>query len=156
MSMSLNEDQSLYWQKYLAQSRFKDHEDIVVSASMPGDGAIADGLVALYLNGKKRAGTGLVKDYEQGGDPLPEVGNFWIVLDSSGKPRCILRTVKVIKQSFDCVREDIAAAEGEGDLSVEYWQQAHRLFFSPQLAKLGIKDLDPEEVITEFFELVYP
>ncbi len=153
--MSLTPEQDRYWQKYLARSPYADCSGLTVSAAMPGGLEIADELIGLYLAGKKRAGSGLVKDYLASGDPLPEVGNFWIALDRAQKPRCILRTTKVVIQSFDCVREDVSEAEGEGDLSVEHWQAVHRKFFAPVMARLGIKNLDPEEIVTEFFELVH-
>ena len=120
---------------------------------MPGNKQIADGLVALYLTGKKSAGSGLVKDYDVAGDPLPRVGDYWIVLDSSEQPRCIVKTIKVEIHTFDAVTEEIALAEGEGDLSLGYWRDAHRRFFTPLLTSFDITDLSKALVVTEFFEI---
>lgn len=152
--MSLSEEQNAYWQSYLANSRFKDMPGLVVSAFQPGDARNCDELLDLYLAGKKTAGSGLVKDYEKAGDRLPQVGDFSILLDSQQKPRAILRTIKVIIQSFDCVNDEVAEAEGEGDRTLAYWQKAHREFFAPYLKGLGITDLEPAEVITEFYEVI--
>lgn len=70
-------------------------------------------------------------------------------------PGCILKTVRVEVCQFDKVREHVAVAEGEGDLSLKYWRDAHREFFAPYLEHLGITDLDKENIVTEFFELVF-
>lgn len=122
---------------------------------MPGNKQIADSLVSLYLSGKKSAGSGLVKDYEIEGDPLPQIGNFWIILNSNEEPVCIVKTVRIEIQKFENVSPEIAKAEGEGDLSLAYWREAHRAFFVPLLPRLGIEDLNSALVVTEFFEIVY-
>jgi len=123
---------------------------------MPGNSDIADSLVELYLCGRKTAGSGLVKDYELAGDPLPRIGDYWIVLDSKGQPRCVAKTIRVAIHSFESVTEEIAIAEGEGDLSLEYWRQGHQKFFAPYLDKLGIEDLRKAQIVTEFYEVWIP
>ena len=102
------------------------------------------------------AGSSLVKDFETAGDPLPEVGNYWIILDSREKPRCLVKTVRVVISLFREIPEEVARAEGEGDLTVADWQRGHRAFFTPSLTKWGIPDLDEAEVITEFFDVLCP
>ena len=57
--------------------------------------------------------------------------------------------------SFDSVPERVAIAEGEGDLSLSYWREAHASFFAPYLAELGISELGQAEIVTEFFEVLY-
>lgn len=126
-----------------------------ISASTPGSDANTAELLALYLCGKKTAGSGLVADYVNNGDPLPTPGHLWIVLDKDKKPKCILKTVAVEVHKFKDVPERIAKAEGEGDLSLAHWRKAHEAFFKPHLEKLKIKDLNEAEVVTEFFERVY-
>ena len=56
---------------------------------------------------------------------------------------------------FNEVTKEFAHAEGEGDLSLDYWRDVHRDFFSD-----GLKDLNKsfEEnmlVVCETFEVVY-
>jgi 5-formyltetrahydrofolate cyclo-ligase len=152
----MKEEIKEYWNKYLENLLEKDRPDHPhVEVSIAGNLDICDTLLNLYLNGKKTAGSGLVKDYELAADPLPKVGNFWIVLDSNENPRCILKTSKVVKNLFKDISLEIAIAEGEGDLSVDYWKSAHEEFFSPYLADWGIENLEDEEVVTEFYEVVY-
>lgn len=153
--MDLNDAEREYWEAYLA-TREEGSPEPPVEASVAGDEAIADRLLALYLDGKKTAGSGLSKNYELSEHPLPKVGNHWIILDAAGEPRCIVETVRVELWRFDEVPEEVAVAEGEGDLSLAHWRQAHAEFFAPHLEEWGITNLDEEEVVTEFFEVVYP
>jgi 5-formyltetrahydrofolate cyclo-ligase len=150
----MNEEQLKYWNDYL-DSINQSNRDLYVEASIAGDLNLADELLNLYLDGKKTAGSSLVKDFVLAEDELPKVGNHWIVLDKNEKPCCILKTVKVEVNRFVDVTQEIAIAEGEGDLSVEHWRKIHKDFFTPYLSEWGITDLDNEDVITEFYEIVF-
>jgi len=152
--MKLNEKEKSYWNSYLELTSL-DEETIKVEASIAGNEEIADQLLDLYLTGKKSAGSGLEKDYLLSGDELPSVGNHWIILDSQKNPRCIVKTIKVEVHQFDQVPEMVAIAEGEGDLSLNFWREAHVNFFTPYLEEWGISDLNKENIVTEFFEVVF-
>lgn len=144
----------IFWDNYLDTLEDKpSHPHVEISIA--GNTENADQLLELFLQGKKTAGSGLVKDYQLAEDDLPKIGNYWIILDSNEKPRCIVKTVRVEMNLFKNISSEIAKAEGEGDLSVDYWKSVHEKFFTPYLEQWGISDLDNEEVVTEFFELVY-
>jgi uncharacterized protein YhfF len=140
-----------FWDDFVRRAGIRNSSSIVVTASIPGDKSLANDLVAAYLNGTKTAGSGLVKSYEVAGDPLPKIGNYWIILDSDERPRCIGKTIRVEINPFLKVSEEIALAEGDG--SLENWRKVHREFFGAYLAQLGIEDLDQALVVTEFFEV---
>ena len=90
---------------------------------------LADELLALVLSGKKTATCGALRDY--GGDePVPEVGRRDVVLDGQGRRAAVIETVEAIHRRFDEVDAEFAAAEGEGDLSYEYWRKAHEAYFA--------------------------
>lgn len=143
-----------YWEAFLETLENKPHEPII-EVSIAGNSEIADRLLYLFLSGKKTASSGLVKDYELAGDDLPRVGDYWMILNTLGKPKCIVKTVRVEFFKFCKVTEGVAKAEGEGDMSIEYWKNGHRKFFEPYLKDWQITDLDNEQVVTEFFEVVY-
>lgn len=151
--MTLTPEQEQFWREYV--DGLPHDPDGPVSASCAGGPELADRLADLYLSGRKTAGSGLVEDYTAEGDPLPQVGDHWIVLGSDLRPRCILRTVRVETHPFPEVPERIAVAEGEGDLSLEYWRREHERFFRPHLADWGLSDIADATVVTEFFELVH-
>lgn len=145
-----------YWQRYVdAYLGKEDLRDVFVSAGYAGNPQITDELLALYLSGKKTAGSSLVEDFLSAGDPLPQVGNHWIYLNGKGEPSCILKTEKIIMNKFKDVPVAIAMAEGEGDLSIEYWKRVHTELYTPFLNTWRIADLNNATVITEFFRIVY-
>lgn len=145
-----------FWNEYLETlPRARRPRRSFVGASFAGNRKCTDGLLRLYLDGKKTAGSSLVLDFISVGDPLPRVGNYWILLDSRCRPRCLLRTVRTEINIFKRIPKRIARAEGEGDLSVEFWKRVHRTVYSPFLKKWGIESLDDAEVITEHFKLLH-
>ena len=145
-----------FWQAYLESLPQKSLPlNPFVEASPAGNINTTDGLIDLYLAGKKSAGSSLVEDFEVEGDPLPKVGNYWIVLNSQNKPMLILKTIKVEIHLFNDVPEYIAKAEGEGDCSLEYWRKVHIEFFSPYLTSWHLKRIDDAHVVTEFLEIVW-
>jgi uncharacterized protein YhfF len=89
--------------------------------------ALADELLALVLSGRKTA-TCTTPD-----DPnLSRPGERWIVLDGGGKPSCVIETVEIEMRRYDEVDAAFAHDEGEGDLSLDYWRDAHRRYFGRQ------------------------
>lgn len=94
-----------------------------------GDSArIATELVDLVLAGRKTATAGPLWEYEEEDEPLPEVGALGIVCDGAGIPRALVRTDAVDVVPFDQVSEEHAAAEGEGNLSLDFWRRVHVRF----------------------------
>jgi uncharacterized protein YhfF len=89
--------------------------------------ALADELLALVLSGGKTA-TCTTPD-----DPnLSHPGERWIVLDGRGAPSCVIETVEITMRRYDEVDAAFARDEGEGDLSLDYWRDAHRRYFGRQ------------------------
>ena len=133
----------------------KRPENSQVEASPAGNFEITDELVDLYLAGKKHAGSSPKEDFLACGDPLPEVGSYWILLDSQKKPRLILKTIDIEENKFADIPDRVIQAEGEGDLSVEYWKKVHSELYAPHIVEWGVKTVDEITVITEYFEIVF-
>lgn len=91
---------------------------------------LADELAALVVQGRKTATTGLLREYEEDGNPLPQVGEHRYIKDSQGRPVCVVEITEVCVMPFREVDADFARDEGEGDLSLEYWRAAHKKFFA--------------------------
>lgn len=90
-----------------------------------GDGPeLADSLLDLVLARRKTATCWAVRDGQ-----ITRVGKRMIALDGGGDPRAVLQTVALSKCRFGDVGPAFAAAEGEGDLSLEWWREAHRRYF---------------------------
>lgn len=153
---SLTREPSAFWARYLKTLlSARRPRRARVAAGFAGDKKVTDGLIRLYLDGRKTAGSSLTADFSSAREPLPKPGNYWIILDSRRHPRLIVRTDKVVLSIFKNIPKYVARAEGEGDLSVAHWKRVHRKAYSPFLARWGIERLDDARVVTEFFTLIY-
>lgn len=133
---------------------FEPPADTFGAWSFGSSPAMADSLGKLVTKGNKRATAGLAADYEAEQEPLPEAGEVSVILDGDGKPMAVIRTTEVIILPFREVTEEMAAEEGEGDLSLAYWQKEHKKYFSRSCRDLGLQFSEELEVVFERFELL--
>lgn len=90
-----------------------------------GDSAeLADRLAALVVAGVK---TGTCSAAVHG--PDAEIGERQICLNGAGTPVCEIETVSMQTLPFASVTPEMAALEGEGDLSYRYWREAHEAYY---------------------------
>ena len=104
--------------------------DIVDSYAMGDSPELADELLALVLEGKKTASCDSLQLMQKDNIPMPKVGDKYLLLDGRQKPAAVIETVEVTIRRFDEIDEAFARAEGEGDLSYEYWRQGHKEYFT--------------------------
>lgn len=109
----------------------------------------ADALLALVLAGTKTATSSALRDYQADGEELPGEGDLSIITDGSGRPRALVQTTTVRTVPFGEVDADHAAAEGEGDLSLEHWRGVHRRYFEQSGGGAPVTD-DLPVVLEEF------
>lgn len=145
-----------FWQAFC-----QEHNDVTpdtpYEAWFFGDSReTADELVELVVGGKKTATASLFWEYEAEGEALPQVGGYSVITSFDGEPHCVVQTSEVRILPFNEVEADFAADEGEGDLSLEFWRQAHWRFFSRACAKIGWQPETTMPVVCERFRLAYP
>lgn len=109
---------------------------------------LASELADLIKKGIKTASCGSFASYQQE-ESAPRIGSYNIILDGQNVPVCVIRLVSMRLVRFCDVTEAFARKEGEGDLSLEYWQKEHQRFFTRE----GHFSEDME-LITEEFEVV--
>ncbi|MCB0727765.1 MAG: ASCH domain-containing protein [Ignavibacteria bacterium] len=146
-----------YWSEYLqtlSEQERKSRNNY--TAEQWGDSKeLADSLSSLILSGKKTASCSSLWIYEKENIPVPEKGNYTIVLNSKNEPVCIVETTDVQIVPFEKVDESFAFLEGEGDRSLEYWRTAHWNFFTRSLGKIDLQPLMNMPLVCEKFKLVY-
>lgn len=118
--------------------------------------AMADELLALVLAGIKRATASLARDYGEGRDPLPKVGDIVVVVDGRNKPRCVWRTTEIEVKPLIAVDDAFAFDEGEGDQTRDGWLSDHRAYFSRQAKRDGFTFDDQIQTVFERFTVVWP
>lgn len=73
-----------------------------------------------------------------------------MVTDWHGNPGFI--EITAVSECRYCdVDEEFARAEGEGDLSLAWWRQVHRQFFSAEFSQLGIAMVPEIILVAERF-----
>jgi uncharacterized protein YhfF len=146
-----------YWERFLASlPPDSPYHTKTYIAEGWGDGpAMADELGTLIAQGIKTATCSSFQEWEAEGNPIPEVGLITVVVDGRGEPLCIVETVEVTLRKYNEVDADFARAEGEGDLSLEYWRQAHRNFFSRVLLKFDREFSEDMPLVCERFRVIY-
>jgi uncharacterized protein YhfF len=117
---------------------------------------LARELAELVLHGPKRATAGLLWDAEIDPGMMPVQGGYSLVTDHAGAPLLVIQTTGVEVRPYGKVDPGFAAAEGEGDGSLEYWREAHWAYFSRRCAALGRAPGEDMPVILERFALIYP
>ncbi len=107
--------------------------------------------------GQKRATCSVKEAYEIEQEPLPQVGQYELVLDWDKNPVCITRITDVSFAPFGQVSREFAESEGEGDGSYEWWYQAHLDYFTKDCREAYDMAFTQEtELVLVTFELVYP
>ena len=118
-------------------------------------GGDADALARLTLAGKKTATSSALPLYRLEGAPLPEAGDYSVILDSRNQAVCVIRTERVAVVPYRDVTADHARREGEGDCSLAFWRQVHEAFFTEELARAGMAFRQDLPVVCEEFVKVY-
>lgn len=117
-------------------------------------GGDPDELSKLVKEGIKTATCSALCFYELEDEPLPEAGEYSVILDSRDNAVCIIKTTEVYITSFDQVSARHAFKEGEGDRSLDHWREVHRRFFAEELKSIGRAFDEGLQVVCEEFEVV--
>ena len=138
-----------YWNKFLIDNNL-DINTKYFDAFMFGDEMIADELLKLVLKGKKKATTSLYYEKER----YPKIGDYSIVLDSKGKPKCILKTIDYKILPFNEATYDLIKAEGEDEV-LDTWTFNHKKSIINDCKELNIEYRDDIPIFFEYFDVVY-
>ncbi|MDE7261709.1 MAG: ASCH domain-containing protein [Oscillospiraceae bacterium] len=113
-------------------------------------------LARLVLEGVKTATSSAFPLYGLEGEPLPEAGEYSVILDGREEAVCVIRTERVSVVPFRDVSAEHAYREGEGDRSLAYWREVHQRFFTEELAQAGLAFREDMPVVCEEFCRVWP
>lgn len=92
--------------------------------------------------------------YEIEGEKIPQIGDYNIITDWNGNPRCAIQTTNVKILSFKSITYEICKLEGE-DENLESWQKGHIAFFEAEGKEIGYTFSEDMPVIFEEFQVVY-
>ena len=109
-----------------------------------------DWLTGLVLHGAKRATAGLLAEYEEENEPHEQIGEKLVLVDNDGAEIGRVQVTRVEVVRFADVPWEFAAAEAEGDESIEEWREGHRRHW----AKENREITDDTEVVCIWFDLL--
>ncbi len=138
------------WEQFVAR-----HPAVAADYEAWAYGDAPDALAKLTLDGVKRATSSAAALYPLENEPLPQAGDYSILLDAAGNALCVLRNTRVRVLPFHEVDEHHAFLEGEGDRSLAWWRSVHERFFRQELAQHNLLFTDDIAVVCEEFEVVY-
>ena len=138
------------WTRFCAKEKVDAEYDAWAFGDQP------DVLAQLVLDGVKTATSSLHLFYELEAEPLPEAGQYSVILNEREEAVCVIRNTKVAVVPFDRVTEEQAWREGEGDRSLAYWRKVHEEFFTKELLAEGRRFSPSLDVVCEEFRRVYP
>jgi uncharacterized protein YhfF len=146
-----------YWYAFLATlpSNSPYFGKIYAAEGFGDTPSLVNELGQLVVSGKKTGTCSALWEWEAQGKPIPQPGWISIVLDGWDQPMCIIETTEVSVCRFTAVDEEFAHAEGEGDLSLEYWREAHKNYFSRVLPKISKEFSEDMFLVCERFRVIY-
>jgi uncharacterized protein YhfF len=145
-----------FWERAIAAGVVAGGTPLTEAVEPFGDSAeLADELIALVVDGPKRATAGALADYEHEGAAPPRAGDLWIATDGAGRPRALLRTTEVRLGPLSSVDDAFAWDEGEGDRTRASWLDDHERFFRRYLPTIGERFTPDMATVFERFEVLY-
>ena len=115
-------------------------------------GPLRDQLVKALVSGQKTATSSLHRHYLDAGEALPTVGQTELVIDSAGRPVCLLEISRVDLVRAQDVTDDFVRAEGEGFDTWDEWWSAHQSFWSE--GDEGIPVTPEDLVVCQWLRLI--
>ncbi|OLP64889.1 hypothetical protein BACPU_22100 [Bacillus pumilus] len=149
----MDHNSKLFWEGYWKETSESAPVDASVTAW--AFGANPDHLLDLVLQRKKTATCSGHILYEKEQEPLPKVGQYSIILDSHDVPKAIIQITHVDIIPMNQVSESFARAEGEGDLTYDYWYRVHKEFFTEALKPYGLAFKNDMLLVCERFKLIH-
>ncbi|NLV51577.1 MAG: ASCH domain-containing protein [Clostridiales bacterium] len=110
---------------------------------------MADELLRLVLDGEKTATVSVILE----GEPAPSVGDLSLVLDGSGNPACVIKTVYLEIVKFCDLTWDMVKLEGE-DENFDQWHTGNIHYWTRDAERRGYIFTDQMPVYFERFVVV--
>ena len=139
-----------YWKRFLEDKDLDLNTKCLEAFHFEVTEKLANELLELVLEGKKRATSSSLTEYESE-STVPKIGDYSIVTDWNENPRCVIKTTAVTILPFKDIDFDLCKKEGEDDC-LETWREGHIKFFT----NISKTEFDENMmVVFEEFEVVY-
>lgn len=145
-----------FWNRFCSAHPLVDRETSYQVWYFGNTREMASELVQLVLAGKKTATASSLSMNELEPENAPRPDGYSVVTDFDGDPQCVIQTTEIRPVSFMEVDAQFAADEGEGDLTLEWWQRVHWDYFTAEARQHGFDFDDRSTICCERFRLLFP
>ncbi|MDH4223855.1 MAG: ASCH domain-containing protein [candidate division Zixibacteria bacterium] len=145
-----------YWQDFIRS--LADKESVPSSYAVYYFGnrkQLADELAELVRTGIKTATSTLFWEFEHDCEPMPRVGDFTVVTNWEGEPRCIIEIMEVEMKKFSETDEQFAYDYGEGERTLAWWKEDMSQYYTKLCEKIGKTFSENITLVCERFRVLY-
>jgi uncharacterized protein YhfF len=143
-----------FWDAFLQEAGLPASRTYLESFHFHFNEKWANELLRLVLIGQKQATSSSLWAYELSGERIPQVGDYSIVTDWEGNPRCVIQTTAITIIPFKEMTFEICKREGEDD-TLESWRAGHIQFFISDGKDVGYTFTEDMPIIFEDFQVVF-
>ena len=143
-----------FWQRFLTQRQLTPNLRFQSAYQFDLTEHTANALLQLVLQDVKKATCSSLASFQINQEPIPQVGDYNIITDWAGTPKCIVQNSKVSLLAFREMTFELCAKEGEDDCLAS-WQLNHQRFFRAEGKAMGYEFQEEMTVVFEEFQVVY-
>ncbi|GAA3581119.1 ASCH domain-containing protein [Snuella lapsa] len=143
------------WQGFIQNNPEYKNEPLPVACYFCDNQQDADTCAQLTVEGIKQATSTSLWWFETHKEPLPQIGDLYIITNWNGQAKAIIQTTKVEQVPFKDIALEYAYIEGEGDKSLDYWKKVHWDYYSRVMKAKGTKPTEDMIIVCEYFKTVW-
>lgn len=143
------------WKDFLSKNPNNKIKEIPESFYFCDNKEDADECAELVYKGIKQATAPSLWWYEKNNEPLPKIGDQYIVTDWEGNAKAVIETTKVEQVPYNEITAEFAATEGEGDKSLEFWKRVHKAYYKREMEAAGDQFSEDMIIVCEYFSTIH-
>jgi uncharacterized protein YhfF len=146
----------IYWNTYLLTLPEAERQQTYYEAASWGNSdELADTIAALIHAGVKTTTSQLAWEREHSTDPVEQIGDKSIVLDSKQTPICIVQVTDIFIKPFNQADADFVYNYGEGSRDMDFWNNNMWEYYVGECAELGLQPSRDMPMVCTVFKLIF-
>ena len=143
------------WNDFIKNTPHNKTKEIPLSFYFCDNKKDADECAELVVKGIKQATATSLWWFEKNNEPLPKIGEQYIITDWAGNAKAIIETTKLEQVPYNKITAKFAKIEGEGDKSLKYWKKVHKAYFTREMTPFNEEFDENMIIICEHFKTIY-
>ena len=144
----------ILWNNYIDENPEKKNIKTPISFYFCDNEIDANECAVLVVKGIKRATATSVWWYEKNNEPLPKVGDQYIITDWNGNAKAVIETIKIEQVPYNKITAEFAQIEGEGDKSLEQLKRIHKDYYTREMKPFTQQFDENMIIMCEQFKIV--